>query len=142
MRPFSKFGIYFCLVGILILLFGRLPHSRSDSKDAKPAVERKEAPPAAEPQTLHVPGPVVHFRENTSGRATPQAAATLASVRAIRGANDYGWIQLPHGTLVDLVRNDRGEMWIRWDGNLFRIDPALAASGAVVLKPAAKSTRG
>ncbi|MEA3207865.1 MAG: hypothetical protein QOE70_922 [Chthoniobacter sp.] len=78
--------------------------------------------------------------------AQPESAGEVDSVKAlrhsqaavrvpaIRGENNYGWVQLPYGTTVELVRDEGASLLVRWDGNTVRVLRGSATDGLVVLR--------
>ncbi len=57
-------------------------------------------------------------------------------VAALRGLNNYGWIQLPRGTPVELLRTEGEYLIIRYDETVMRIHRRIAEAGLVVPRPA------
>jgi hypothetical protein len=55
-------------------------------------------------------------------------------VPAIREAQNYGWIQLPHGTRVDLVEEQRDGFLIRYDESYVVVPRAAVDDGSVVFR--------
>ena len=62
------------------------------------------------------------------------ALARIVRVPAIREAQDYGWIQLPRGTRVDLLEERRDGLLIRYDENYVVVPRAAVDDGSVVLR--------
>lgn len=73
----------------------------------------------------------------TAGAQLASSGAGVRPVRiaAVRGENHYGWIQLPVGCVVELVRGEGEHLIVRYDGTTVRIPRAAAETGAVVLRP-------
>ena len=63
-----------------------------------------------------------------------QKISNRLRVPAIRGFSNYGWVQLPPGTPVDLVRQQGKDLLVRWEGTVVAVDPSSAANGAIVLR--------
>jgi len=57
-------------------------------------------------------------------------------VAALRGLNNYGWVQLPRGTPVELVAADGEYLVVRYDETVVRIHRCIADAGLVVPRPA------
>jgi hypothetical protein len=55
-------------------------------------------------------------------------------IAAVRGDTNYGWIQLPRGCVVEVVRTEREHLLVRYDNSLVRIPQSAARSGAVILR--------
>lgn len=62
------------------------------------------------------------------------ALARIVRVPAIREAQNYGWIQLPHGTRVDVIEERREGFLIRYDENYVVVPRAAVDDGSVVLR--------
>ena len=56
-------------------------------------------------------------------------------VAALRGLNNYGWVQLPHGTPVELIASDGDYLVVRYDETVVRIHRCFAEAGLVVPRP-------
>ena len=54
---------------------------------------------------------------------------------ALRGLNNYGWVQLPHGTPVELVASEGEYLVVRYDETVVRIHRCFADAGLVVPRP-------
>ncbi|HYR58592.1 MAG TPA: hypothetical protein VEO95_08190, partial [Chthoniobacteraceae bacterium] len=67
---------------------------------------------------------------------TPDRVSPHVRMPAIRGLANYGWVQLPRGTQVDLVRQKGNQLWVRWDGIVVKVNSSSAATGAIVVKSA------
>ncbi len=69
---------------------------------------------------------------------TPAPVSLMATpirevrVRAVRDGRDYGWVQLPRGTRVGLVRDEGETLLIRFDQVTLRIPRVMAETGMVV----------
>lgn len=136
MSSITKFGVFLTLAAVLAILFAVVPEpkpplfqpekpvqSPQETESAKAAVPWR-APSAAEPPA------------KSSVRA-PTAENKISNnlrVPAIRGTNHYGWVELPRGTQVSLVRESGDGMWVRWDGNVMKVPSGVARSGAVVVR--------
>jgi hypothetical protein len=61
-------------------------------------------------------------------------AASLPEIRvwAIRAGNNYGWIQLPKGTPVRLLREEGAWLVVRYDESVVKIHRSVAEAGLVV----------
>lgn len=53
-------------------------------------------------------------------------------VRAVRDGRDYGWVQLPRGTRVELLRDEGKTLLIRYDQVTLRVSRATVKAGLVV----------
>lgn len=60
--------------------------------------------------------------------------ARIVRVPAIREAQNYGWIQLPRGTRVDLVEEQRDGFLVRYDESFVVIPRAAVEDGTVILR--------
>lgn len=58
-------------------------------------------------------------------------------IRAVRDGRDYGWVQLPRGTRVELVRDEGSTLLVRFDQVTVRISRAVVTAGLVVPVPRA-----
>jgi hypothetical protein len=56
------------------------------------------------------------------------------TVPAIRGVNNYGWVQLPRGTRVELVGERGQDLWVRWDGTTVKVPHVAASNGSIVVR--------
>lgn len=139
MRPFAKFAVFLALAGILAILFAFLPGNR----DRAPAKTAPVAPPSSSssggqllPHVLRE-SPALS-RETRAAIPVPNLSpATQERMPAIRRGTDYGWVQLPQGTQVDLIRRTSGEFWIRWDGATASVSETAVISGAIILRKGA-----
>jgi hypothetical protein len=61
-------------------------------------------------------------------------ALTNVKIPAIRGENNYGWVQLPWGTPVHLLRRNPDSLLVSWDGTVVQVPPAAALTGAIALR--------
>jgi hypothetical protein len=68
-------------------------------------------------------------------RATPLREVR---VRAVRDGRDYGWVQLPRGTRVELVRDEGSTLVVRFDQVTLRVSRAVVQAGLLVPVPRAK----
>ena len=59
---------------------------------------------------------------------------------AIRGATNFGWVQLPRGTPVELIRHNGDRLWVRWDGTVLEVPRSAVASGALVIRHSSHPT--
>lgn len=137
MNPLSKFAVFLTLAGVLAVLFAFVPDHRqplvprvSPAVNLPPQEPRSE--PAADPgrKAAESPGKssAIIGPKNVASSADPRV-----KVPAIRGLNRYGWVQLPMGTRVELVREDAAGLLVRWDGTLTRLSPTAERSGAIVV---------
>jgi hypothetical protein len=61
-----------------------------------------------------------------------QAVATdELRVWAIRNGHKYGWVQLPKGTTVSILRRDGDHAVIRWDESVVRVPQTALRMGAL-----------
>ena len=72
--------------------------------------------------------------EGTAQYVIGPEAATLPEIRvwAIRAGNNYGWIQLPKGTPVRLLREEGEWLVVRYDESVVKIHRSVAEAGLVV----------
>ncbi len=54
-------------------------------------------------------------------------------VRASRDGRDYGWVQLPRGTRVELLHDEGKTLVVRYDQVTLRIPRRIAETGTVVV---------
>jgi len=85
------------------------------------------------------PDPVVAEVDKPKVAASAQytigpEAASLPEIRvwAIRGGNVYGWVQLPKGTVVHLLREEGPWLIVRYDESVVKIHRTVAEAGLVV----------
>ncbi len=57
-----------------------------------------------------------------------------ARVPAMRGGHNYGWIQLPRGTPVEVIQADGESLVVRYDEAVVRMPGSDVREGKVVLK--------
>ncbi|MES2568972.1 MAG: hypothetical protein V4710_02830 [Verrucomicrobiota bacterium] len=134
MKSRNAYFITFGLAGALstILLFNHQQELRqktaavfqavAKSIENKPAPARgADAPEASKPWVL----------------VQPVAADLFSSqirVPAIREGHNYGWIQLPRGTSVELLRSEGDNLLIRYDDMTVRMPQSAVEEGAVILR--------
>lgn len=136
MSPLSKFAVFLVLAGVLAVLFAFLPGERP------PVIHTEKTEPQSEQSRIERAQPPV--RKVSAGEVTGRTQSPATKVEnkfptnvkmpAIRGVNNYGWVELPRGTEVSLVRKSDDGLWVRWDGTIVKLPPVAAASGAVVLR--------
>jgi hypothetical protein len=139
MRLFSKLALFSSLAAILAVAFTSASNHRKASPAPQQAAEAQKGAPlnAVKPATSSaVPAAPAAPEARSTSRFAGKSAVARVTMPAIRGGTNYGWIQLPHGTRVDLVKESGSRLVVRWDGTLVSIDSNLAAKGAVVLKNA------
>jgi len=99
---------------------------------------------SAAPVPRNFLGRVLHSlrSENPKPSVSKSPAATLAAQRvpelrvaALRGLNNYGWVQLPPGTPVELVATEGEYLVVRYDETVVRIHRCFADAGLVVPRP-------
>ncbi|MEQ1861661.1 MAG: hypothetical protein ABMA13_17215, partial [Chthoniobacteraceae bacterium] len=85
------------------------------------------------------PGPAEAVHTQTASPIDPNTNQRLEAtplrevrVRAVRNGHEYGWIQLPRGTRVELVRDEGRTLVIRYDEVSLRIPRTVAEAGMVV----------
>lgn len=107
----------------------------SDSPSVVPALAPSLRPPGARAETLS-PQPVATAGSPASvgSQATPLREVRI---RAVRDGRDYGWVQLPRGTRVELIRDEGSTLLIRFDQVTTRISRAVVTAGLVVPMPRA-----
>jgi hypothetical protein len=91
------------------------------------------------PLALSPLAPIIEKITPQAGAHTPVVAergvtARVVRVPAIREAQNYGWIQLPRGTHVDLVEEQRDGFLVRYDESFVVIPRAAVTDGAVILR--------
>ena len=137
MSPISKFAVFLVLAGVLAALFALVPAIR-------PQAISSEKNGTHQPANSEIPAPrfrpKVPASEDKAGEAKAGGATaenpflSKVKVPAIRRGNNYGWVQLPRGTRVDLVRETGDGLLVRWDGTTVKVPPGAAATGAVVVR--------
>jgi hypothetical protein len=136
MSPISKFAVFLALAGILAVLFAFVPGNRQKTIPSE-NVELHPANPSVPSELLRQDLPT---GQNKTGEANYGASAEgkifspQVKVPAIRGMKNYGWVQLPRGTRVDLVREVRDGLWVRWDGTTVKVPQGAASAGAVLVR--------
>ena len=139
MNPLSKFCIFLVLAGILAVLFAFVPGHRTSVPDPKQDHPAAPAESAAGP-ARKLPAQQADLGMTGEGAVSVQMARRTINgpaeikIPAIRGGNDYGWVQLPYGTPVELVRATHNGIWIRWDETVVKIPQSIVESGAVVVR--------
>ncbi len=58
-------------------------------------------------------------------------AATDLRVWAIRDGRNYGWVQLPRGTTVSILRRDGDQAVIRWDETVVKVPQTVLHLGVL-----------
>jgi hypothetical protein len=108
-------------------------------KPARAQVAKWVPTPVA--QILDLPSPATEEEDSTvlTGEADrphyvigPAAAEQEVRVWAIRGGNNYGWIQLPKGTHVRLLRQEGDWLVIRYEESVVKIHRSVAEAGMVI----------
>lgn len=139
MKPMSKFALFLAVAGILTVLFALFP-----ARDAKIPPSTKSLPHTQERDGRTQPptpprganrGDVMMAASRVGAlpsAATPGLSQVMAP--AIRGVTNYGWVRLPHGTPVDLVRENGTRLWVRWDGTVMDVPRATVSTGALVIR--------
>ena len=56
-------------------------------------------------------------------------------IAAIRNGVNYGWIQLPRGTRVELLRREGKDFIVRYGETVLRVHRDLVEAGLIVPKP-------
>ena len=135
MRPIAKFAIFLALAGVLAFLFAFVPGNGAK----KLPFEKADLTPETSEAPARIP--MKAFRGKASlGDACPVAAgiekiiSPQVKVPAIRGENNYGWVLLPRGTKVGLVRASADTLWVRWDGTTVKVPQVAAATGAIIVR--------
>ena len=109
---------------------------------------RSKAPVAAEARARYTVAKLQSALNSTLAQVVPGFAfpatntewadggvlAKSVRIAAIRAGTNYGWIQLPSGAVVDVVRVERDHLVVRYDDTLVRIPQSAARSGAVILR--------
>ncbi|MDB6173282.1 MAG: hypothetical protein JWL59_2593 [Chthoniobacteraceae bacterium] len=129
-----------CAVALLFTDSKQIRQKASDTFQSI-AISLSEKPP----QPAEPPSIVEALRDARIAASEPIAADVLyrqVRLPAIHEGNNYGWIQLPRGTFVDLLRNEGGTLLIRYDQITVRVPQCAVEEGAVILrKPKAAITR-
>jgi hypothetical protein len=104
-------------------------------------------------ETVAVPAssPTLRVAASTAAEPTLQEGEPAASVAqtprlkpteiqevrvwAIRNGHKYGWVQLPRGTRVELVRDEGKYLVVRYDEVTLKIRRVIAEAGLVVPVP-------
>lgn len=135
MRPISKLALFITIAGAVAFVLTHTPATPRETKSPERKVEREQSEASVERHALQVPGPVAKLKqENVISSVASRISPTRVTMPAIRGVNNYGWVQLPRGTQVDLVRQHGRELWVRWDGTVVKVDSSAAEKGAVLVR--------
>lgn len=110
-----------------------LVHAPEAAVPAVPPMLRRASQSPAEPLSASPTAP-----EGTSASvAVPVRFRTdrlpEVRVRATRDGRDYGWVQLPRGTRVELLHNEGKTLVVRYDQVTLRIPRRIAETGTVVV---------
>src|SRR3954451_21208033 len=127
MKILSKIALLLTLAGLLALLLSLAPFTARHSNG-------KTTPQIGGPSDSIVGTPrskadSSQFTSASHGTGLNSTDASLSSVRmpAIRGESYYGWVQLPHGTRVELIQQNADNLIVRWEGTTVRV-PQTAAT--------------
>ena len=142
MKLLSKFALLLVLAGVLAIVLsftGLAPRGIRLSPQASPTDRNGPAEVIAQPK------PNVRTVPNSNeipSALSDQGARSHVRVPAIRGENNYGWVQLPRGTSVELVQQSAGNLIVRWDGIMVKIPQTAANSGAIALRQSSRLAAG
>lgn len=136
MNSMTKFAVFLTLAGVLAVLFTFIPGDHPKvihTEKAKTFPEKTEQPESSRPAK-----PASHESRGTDAPSRTMIGENNFSpklkVPAVRGVTNYGWVELPRGTRVSLVRESGDNLWVRWDGTLVKVPQGIARSGAVVVR--------
>ena len=134
MKSFPKIAAFLVLAGLVLLVLITLTPLGPKMRHAVHFLPGQAMAAAATVMQPSAPD----LRPNEAPRNTPPKVAAAEPINikipAIRGENNYGWVQLPHGTPVDFLRNAPGGLIVRWDDTVVQIPPTAALSGAIALR--------
>ncbi len=123
------------LLAILLLLIGAGPRWSRFTSRMKPVFHAESELLAAQPP-VQANG---HFDDGTPHPDPNQEVAPVhVRIPAIRGETNYGWVQLPRGTNVDLVHQNAANLIVRWEGTMVQVPQDAVISGAIALRQNAK----
>ncbi|MGB8170175.1 MAG: hypothetical protein WCF18_21915 [Chthoniobacteraceae bacterium] len=136
MSPITKFAVFMILAGVLAILFALVPDSRMKAIHSEKTDLLRESSGKSGPLLPSVPLTGDRKLGKTPARPAAGENKFVEKVRmpAIRGVNNYGWVELPRGTRVNLVKESGNRLWVRWDGTIVEVPNVVAASGAIVLR--------
>jgi hypothetical protein len=111
------------------------------SLSGKVASELESLLSPASPTRQPVFTPDVPQQVTEAASTIPPEAARLQELRiaAIRNGVRYGWIQLPRGTRVELLRRDGDYMLVQFEGTQVRVHRAVVEAGLIA--PQARARR-
>lgn len=141
MKPMSKFAVFLAVAGVLTVLFALFPARGPKTGAPKETPKERAGGSAEEPKSQVSTGGTVQLAQLAQRKASFSSSRFLGvKVPAIRGANNYGWVQLPRGTPVEFVGHDRNRLLVRWDGTLMQLPESAVATGAVILRSPPRPT--
>jgi hypothetical protein len=135
MNPFSKLASFLVTAGLLavvLAVFTPVGHHVGRVVRSLPGVKAVTEAATQDLAGARKSGEAIQVMGSEPG-ATAVANANV-TIPAIRGENNYGWVQLPRGTPVDLLRRTADSLIVRWDGSVVQVPPMAALSGAIALR--------
>lgn len=147
-RKISFFISAFALSGVMAVTLRSLDFSKPD-KVVSPALASSVAAVLPELKKVVVqPLEQLFISTAEAEGATPASAAVVSKpgrppeirVRAVRNGKDYGWVQLPRGTTVNLVRDEGSTMLVRFEEVTLRVTRSQVDAGLIV--PVSPAGRG
>jgi hypothetical protein len=142
MKLLSKLALVLTIAGALAILFcftglgGRSRLARLES-----AIHSMMHPGSGlavdQPESDSRPSADAGSIEEITEKGTPQAHVRIP---AIRGLTNYGWVQLPRGTGVELVGQNAADLIVRWEGTTVKVPRAAATDGAIAIVRSAQLT--
>jgi hypothetical protein len=131
------FGFFsLCVVAVVACQFSTKIRSRLPQlpplKDLVPTALQADAPlrlliPKRDSEPARVGAEVA--RRN--GGIEQAVAAAELRVWAIRDGHNYGWVQLPKGTTVSILRREGDHAVIRWDDTVVKVPETALRLGAL-----------
>src|SRR5689334_20524664 len=136
MKILSKLAFLLFLAGLLAILISFAGFGPRGSRiQSKTPVRPRDEPSTVTTQ----PQPASRTRPGGSDATQKPAEETgVPHIRipAIRGESYYGWVQLPRGTSVELVRQSADNLIVRWEGTTVKVPLTAAVNGAIALRQA------
>ncbi len=137
MKLLSKIAFLLTFAGLLIALLSLV--------GIKPRIANKSSSHPINPQTDSPPTatqpradfrPALDVSHSTAQNSAENSVKPHVRIPAIRGENHYGWVQLPRGTRVELIRQSAGDLVVRWEGITVKVPQTAATTGAIALRQA------
>lgn len=138
----NKFPGVFIIVGAAASLAAFLTYQPRTAAVLEQSISQVAAVTDAAMQTVleSPPAPVAATPAVATGAGLaqpPGSSGRPVRVPAIREAQNYGWVQLPHGARVHLVETRHDGFLIRYDESYLVVPRAAVETGAVILRPRA-----